>query len=304
MKRRILEKICFPLFLLLYYFIVICYVSFQEYVNQVLKKAFIYEKRWEKNYGMKVTEKKYLNAYHSAIGYRIDDLIANHDFSEQKIELGYATQSSAVYSSNIEGNTVNLNSYMNHKLSKKKYKPTKEVEEIDNLVKAYEFAQNSKLDEKAFLKCHEIFSKTLLIKSKRGKYRVEKVGVYDQSGLVYLAIEPEYVKENMKEFFKGIEILLDENLSNEKTFYFASLMHLLFVHIHPFLDGNGRGARLLEKWFISQKLGQYFWKIPSEKYYKDHRDEYYENINLGVNFYELDYDLCLPFLCMLPNCLA
>jgi len=86
-------------------------------------------------------------------------------------------------------------------------------------------------------------------------------------------------------------------------FYHASLMHLIFVHIHPFMNGNGRGARLLEKWFICQKPGKQFWKIPAEKYYKDHRDEYYENIYIGVNFHELDDNRCLPFLSMLPNCL-
>lgn len=253
---------------------------------------------------MKVTDKKYFANYHNIIGYKIDDLIKNYDFSERKIEFGYSTKSSAVYSSNIEGNTVDLNSYMNQKLSKKKFRPTKEVEEIDNLVEAYKFAQNNVLNEKNFLKCHEIFSKTLLIKSKRGKYRIEKAGVYDQSGLIYLALEPEYVGDRMKEYFKGIESLIMENPSNETAFYHASLLHLIFVHIHPFLDGNGRGARLLEKWFISQVLGNYFWKIPSEKYYRDHRDDYYQNINLGVNYYELDYDRCLHFLEMLPNCLA
>lgn len=252
---------------------------------------------------MKVTDKKYFPDYHDLIGHRIDSLINHHDFSEQKIEFGYSTQSSAVYSANIEGNTVNLNSYMNQKLLKQKFRPTKEIEEIDNLVKAYEFAQNNKLTEINFLKCHEMFSETLLIKSKRGKYREEKVGVYDQHGLVYLAIEPEYVENQMKDYFKGIELLLEKKLSSEATFYHASLIHLIFIHIHPFLDGNGRGGRLIEKWFISQVLGKHFWKIPSEKYYKDHRDDYYENINLGVNYYELDYDRCLPFLEMLPKCL-
>jgi Fic family protein len=121
--------------------------------------------------------------------------------------------------------------------------------------------------------------------------------------LAYLAVEPEHVKENMKTFFKGINEPIDNVLSNEKVFYYASLLHLLFEHIHPFMDGNGRGARLLEKWFTSQKLGDKFWKLPSEKYYRDHKNDYYEKINLGVNFYELDYDQCLPFLCMLPKCL-
>ena len=86
-------------------------------------------------------------------------------------------------------------------------------------------------------------------------------------------------------------------------FYFASLIHLIFVHIHPFRDGNGRAARLIEKWFIAEKLGSKFWIMQSEKYYKEHQQEYYEKINLGVNYYELNYDNCLPFLIMLPECL-
>lgn len=250
-----------------------------------------------------ITETKYLAEYHQLVGYKIDHLIQSHDFGEQQIEFGYATQTSAVYSSNIEGNTVDLNSYMNYQLSKEKLKPTKEIEEIDNLVRAYEFAQSNPLNEKNFLKCHEVFSKTLLIKSNRGKYRMEKVGVYDERGLVYLAIEPELVEGKMKILFNGVQSLLKEQLSNEETFYHASLLHLKFAHIYPFRNGNGRGARLLEKWFIAEKLGDHFWKIPSEKYYRDHRDDYYEHINLGVNYYELDYDRCLPFLIMLPKCL-
>lgn len=250
---------------------------------------------------IKVLEDKYFEEYLRLIAYSIDELIDRYNFSEEKIEFGYATQSSAVYSSNIEGNSIDLNSYMNQKLAKKIFKPTREIEEIDDLVEAYLFAQKNSLNEISFLKCHAIFSKTLLIKSKRGKYRDEKVAVYSESGLVYLAIEPEFVQEQMKTFFKDIEFLLTQTLSTQKVFYYASLIHLIFAHIHPFMDGNGRGARLLEKWFISEKLGKQFWKLPSEKYYKVHRDEYYNNINLGINFYALNYDLCLPFLCMLPR---
>ncbi len=252
---------------------------------------------------MRITDDKYFSLYHDKTGHKIDRLINDHDFSEEKIEFGYSTQSSAVYSSNIEGNTIDLNSYMNQKRSKQRFKPSKEIKEIDNLVAAYEFAQHNELNETNFLKCHALFSETLLISSKRGKYRDERVGIYDQNGLVYVAIEPEYVTSRMKDYFNEIETLLELKLSNEAAFYHASLVHLIFVHIHPFIDGNGRGARLLEKWFLSQALGKQFWKIPSEKVYRDHRDDYYANINLGINTYELDYDRCLPFLAMLPECL-
>ncbi|MBL0098191.1 MAG: Fic family protein [Bacteroidetes bacterium] len=34
------------------------------------------------------------------------------------------------------------------------------------------------------------------------------------------------------------------------------MIHLVFVKIHPLNDGNGRSARLIEKWFLAQKLGK------------------------------------------------
>ena len=124
-----------------------------------------------------------------------------------------------------------------------------------------------------------------------------------KTGLEYLAVEPEFVEKHMKELFQEIGILLDMKLTNEEVFYFASLIHLKFVHIHPFRDGNGRVARLLEKWFIAVKSGDLFWKIPSEEYYKNNQQLYYKSINLGVNFYELDYSRCVDFIALLPNCL-
>lgn len=73
------------------------------------------------------------------------------------------------------------------------------------------------------------------------------------------------------------------------------------MHIRPFWDGNGRSARLLEKWFLSTSINSRAWRIPAEKYYKNHLDDYYASVNLGVNYYELDYGRCLPFLLQLPK---
>lgn len=253
---------------------------------------------------MKVTDRKYLSQYMDAVGYQIPRLISEFDFSEANGAFDFLTKASAVYSSNIEGNTIDLNSFMNYELNKEKFKAGKEIEEIDNLIRAYEFAQQNEVSEENLLRCHRMLSETLLIKSKRGQYRVESVGVFSKSGLVYLAVESEYVKKEMGEFFKGISELLEQPLTGGEVFYFASLIHLRFVHIHPFSDGNGRVARLLEKWFVAEKLGDDFWKIPSEEYYKENLHRYYDSINLGVNFYELNYDGCIDFLSILPGCLS
>ena len=252
---------------------------------------------------MRIIERKYLPEYLQTIGNKIPEFIEKIDFSENYGDFDYLTKASAVYSSNIEGNSIDLNSFMNYELNKEKFKQGKEIEEIENLVKAYEFAQNNELNEKNLLLSHKILSETLLIKSKRGKYRIEQVGVFGKSGLTYLAIEPEFVKKKMKELFSDISKLFKEKLSISEVFYFASLLHLIFVHIHPFRDGNGRAARLIEKWFITEKLGKNFWKIPSEEYYKTNQEKYYKALNIGVNYYELNYDNCLTFLSMLPKCL-
>jgi Fic family protein len=192
---------------------------------------------------------------------------------------------------------------MNYEMNKDKFKVGKEIEEIENLIEAYEFAQISKLNEQSLLNCHKLFSDTLLIRSKRGKYRIEPVGIFGKAGLAYMAIEPEFVEKEMKLFFQDLNELISSNLDEIEVFYFASLIHLRFAHIHPFRDGNGRAARLIEKWFVAEKLGHNFWKMPSEEYYKNNQARYYETINLGVNYYELNYDRCIGFWEMLPNCL-
>ena len=252
---------------------------------------------------MKILENTYLKEYKKAIDVDLPSLFDTIDFSNKKIDLSYRIKASAVFSSNIEGNTIDLNSYMNSTIGKQNFKPKKEIQEIEDLIKAYEFAKNNKLNEKNLLQAHKLLGSTILIKDKQGIYRNDKMGVFDNTGLVYLAIEPQFVEEKIKELFKDINTLQKKALSIEELFYYAALLHLKFVHIHPFWDGNGRTARLLEKWFLGEKINSRAWKIQSEKYYKEHLSDYYQYINLGVNYYELNYDKSIPFLTLLVNSL-
>ena len=69
---------------------------------------------------MRITDKSYFNIYIQQIGNNIHSLIEAFNFSGEKQIFDYLTKSSAVYSSNIEGNTIDLNSFMNYELTKKK----------------------------------------------------------------------------------------------------------------------------------------------------------------------------------------
>ena len=210
----------------------------------------------------------------------------------------YLLKASAVYSSNIEGNSIDLNSFMNYGLQHEQ-KQNREIQEIQDLKLAYEFAKMRSLCEENILQAHATLSQTFLPKEKAGVFRNESIGVFGTQGLVYLAVEPKFVHAEMDTFLSMLMTLLKEELSTPEVFYYASLLHLIFAHIHPFADGNGRMARLIEKWFLSEKLGKGVWGIASEKFYKEHQGAYYKNLNLGVNYYELDYSKAMPFLGML-----
>jgi Fic family protein len=209
---------------------------------------------------------------------------------------------SSVFSSNIEGNRLDLNSFYRNRdgLFKKK-----EVREIENLVSAYKFASKNKLSKENFMEAHKILSKTLVPFFSRGKFRDTPIVVVDSrtNSIVYSAINWEFVERKMNQLFRDINYLLSSKLSNKEVFYYASMIHVWVAKIHPFRDGNGRSARLLEKWFLASKLGMPAWSITSERYYWTHHREYYKNIALGTSYDRLDWDTCIPFLLMLPKSL-
>jgi len=252
---------------------------------------------------LKLIKYQYFEQFQKMLNFDIPACFVQIEKNEQNFDKFYFYfSSSAVYSSNIEGNSVDFDTYCKYKTFNIKGKG-KEIKEIEDLISAYQFAKVNVLNLNNLLLSHKTLSKSFLIKSNRGKLRTQKVGVFSENQLIYLAIEPEYLKNEIEKLFADIDFLLKNDLTICETFYYAAIIHLIFVKIHPFMDGNGRAARLLEKWFLAQKSGEIAWHIQSEKYYFQKRAEYYQNVHIGVNYYELDYNRCLPFLLMLPNCL-
>lgn len=225
--------------------------------------------------------------------------------SELSIDtFSFYTSVSAVFSSKIEGENIELDSYVKHKRFGIEFLPDY-TRKIDDLYNAYQFAKTSTCNAENILTIQKMLTKHILPENKQGNIRTGNMFVTTADGRIeYVAASPFAVKEELEKLYKDLGILLKMNLTVQEVFYFASLLHLIFVKIHPFDDGNGRSSRLIEKWFLAAKLGAKAWLIQSEKNYYAHHQTYYKNIRLlGLEYESLDYSKALPFLMMLPQSL-
>lgn len=209
---------------------------------------------------------------------------------------------SSVYSSKIEGEDIDFDSFFKHKFLKVKFKPDY-TKKTDDLYAAYDFIENKKITLKNVQKAHSILSSNLLPKSQQGIIRTNPILVINSNDQIeYIAASPEIVKTELNKLFDDIELLINTDLNPFEIFYYASFCHLIFVKIHPFQDGNGRTARLLEKWFLMNKLGQKATFVQLEKNYYKQLKDYYANIRkLGLEYENLDYKKRLDFLVMTIN---
>ncbi len=259
------------------------------------------------HYHFKILPAQYLDKYVEAANIdwqKVEKLLNNsHTSQTQHLDFDYYIQTSSIYSSNIEGNSIDPDTWLKNQAFKIKSKP-KETAEITDLIVAYNFATQQPLTQLNFLESYKLLSKTILsLKSQRGKLRNQLVGIYSNGQLEYLAVEPEFVEVEINKLFEDIALLIKSELSTAETFYNASLIHLVFEKIHPFMDGNGRAGRLLEKWFLAEKLGLGAWQLETEKYYFQNRGDYYHRINIGLNYYVLKFEKSLDFAQMLVACL-
>lgn len=120
-------------------------------------------------------------------------------------------------------------------------KPLRDVYEAVGHAKAYDhihqLATNKTLDEADILMLHRLFYQQIDA-DQAGKYRSVSVFI---SGSRYAVTAPNKIAAEMKKFVEWFS----KNEAKIHPVEFAALTHKKFVFIHPFIDGNGRLARLL-----------------------------------------------------------
>ncbi len=186
----------------------------------------------------------------------------------------------AYYSSHIEGAVTSLEIALLHlnKPTRKDYEDESLQMIINNRdALQYIHTQNSKsFDHEMIYGLHKILvrnthkDRPITI----GAYRKGPIYVVDSLGqVVYEGPPASDVMSMMNSFIQWMNGTKEIHPLIE-----AAFVHLYFVHVHPFDDGNGRSARALSNLLLMKRDYQFINFLSPSDYFDHHRGEYYRAI--------------------------
>jgi len=188
-----------------------------------------------------------------------------------------SSEISTYASTSIEGNPLPLTEVK--KILRNQPKTLRDSErEVINYNKAMQIANDYISTNKApslkfILDIQKTVEYGLLDKYRLGKLRKEPVFVNDPkiNKTIYLPPDHQDVPELMQDLVEYVK----DNFKKIDPLILAGLFHKQFVIIHPFIDGNGRTARLVTK-VILALLGIDTFKLFSfENYYNNNVTKYW-----------------------------
>lgn len=198
-----------------------------------------------------------------------------------------ARASSSHSSTSIEGNPLPLTEV--RKILKSKPEHIRDTEqEILNYNSALEHLNKfpkgkTIVDLDLILKVQKIITEKLISKNNSGKLRADPVFVNNpKTGkTIYLPPDQHDVKKLLVELVNYI------NKSKIDYLLLAGIFHKQFVIIHPFIDGNGRTARLITKHILANMGLNTFNLFSFEHYYNKNVSKYFEKVGVLGNYYDL-----------------
>lgn len=183
--------------------------------------------------------------------------------------------------------------------------PQKDILEVENYYQALKMLEELTKSKSAItldeiLKLHQRVTNGLVEKEKTGKFRPADVYVLDDLGdgrevLRFKAPPANQVKELIEDLLMWLRESKKEGIH---PIIRAGVLHLQFVTIHPFTDGNGRVARLLTQLLLYRDGWDFRKILVLEDYYNRDRISYYnaENKAQGKNYREdMDFTFWLEY---------
>ncbi len=189
---------------------------------------------------------------------------------------------SAYHGTHIEGNKLGIDEAKDVLMGKEVIGRPRDIQEVINYRKVIEFIDeeaNKKIDkitEQLIKKIHRIVVDKILPADQSGEFRLKQVVVKNsQTGEITFRPPPSIeVPFLIREFLYW----LNKDDKELHPVLKAGIAHHEFVRIHPFIDGNGRIARVLATLILL--LGGYdirrFFSL--EEYYDRDAVTYYQNL--------------------------
>ncbi|MEI7891416.1 MAG: Fic family protein [bacterium] len=202
-----------------------------------------------------------------------------------------AREISAFSSTSIEGNPLPLTDVKRLLKNKPEHIRDSEKEVLNYNKILIELNDSIKNQEQFFdlsliLKIQKTVTEDLIEKHRSGKIRQEPVFVNNPKTrkTVYLPPEHAEVPELMSELIKWTT----ENENKIDSLILAGVFHKQMVIIHPFVDGNGRTARLATKVLLAKMGLNTFNLFSFENYYNQNVSKYFQEVGLLGNYYDIN----------------
>ena len=201
------------------------------------------------------------------------------------------------HSTAIEGNPLTLEEVRRLLSGKPLQKPRNRELEVRNYKNALDeirgewTASPKAITAATILNLHRSVMRDLELPARLGKWRVDPVFVFDTNTRM-----PVHEGDPAPEIKSRIAALCTwlDNATALHPVIRAAIAHLEFVRIHPFMDGNGRSARLLETLLLAQFGWDARGLLALEPYYRANLARYYALI--AVSIAQGDYTNWVTFI--------
>lgn len=125
----------------------------------------------------------------------------------------------------------------------------------------------------------------LLPKFETGLLREKPVVVNDPKTRKIVYLPPD--AKDVKPLLEDLILFVNSNRNQIDPFIVSGIFHKQIVLIHPFMDGNGRTARLATKVLLAQMGLNTFNLFSFENYYNSNVTKYFQKVGEFGNYYEI-----------------
>lgn len=145
--------------------------------------------------------------------------------------------------------------------------------------------EKRKISNKLVCNVHSIVTKSTISKSLSGVYRKDAVFVNNPLNGETIYWPPDVA--DVKVLMRDLVNFVNKSSGNIDPIILAGIFHKQFVVIHPFMDCNGRSARLLSSFILSELKMNSFSLFSFEKYYNKNVSKYFQKVGVVGNYYDI-----------------